>query len=98
MLIRDESFDRWADGGPFEAKSLLVETANCGKLLSISEFGDVDSRFHDRDCFVIDLGRDGDTPEAQKKAQEGRDPRNEGRIEDGDPPKVTKPGTDKTDD
>lgn len=30
---------------------------------------------------------------SQEKAQEGRDLRNEGRIEDGEPPKVTKPGT-----
>lgn len=35
----------------------------------------------------------GNSAEAQKKAQEGRDLRNEGRIEDGKAPKVTKPGT-----
>jgi hypothetical protein len=35
----------------------------------------------------------GDSPESQKKAQEGRDLRNEGRIEDGKPPKTTTPGT-----
>lgn len=35
----------------------------------------------------------GDSPEAQRKAQEGRDLRNEGRIEDGKAPKTTKPGT-----
>lgn len=29
----------------------------------------------------------------QKMAQEGRDLRNEGRIEDGKAPKLTKPGT-----
>ena len=33
------------------------------------------------------------TPEGQKKAQEGRDLRNEGRIEDGKAPKTAKPGT-----
>ena len=33
------------------------------------------------------------TPEGQRKAQEGRDLRNEGRIEDGKPPKTDKPGT-----
>lgn len=33
------------------------------------------------------------TPEAQKKAAEGRALRNEGRMEDGKPPKTTKPGT-----
>ena len=32
-------------------------------------------------------------PESQKKAQEGRDLRNEGRVEDGKEPKTTKPGT-----
>jgi hypothetical protein len=36
----------------------------------------------------------GDSPESQRKAQEGRDLRNEGRIEDGKPPKTGKPGTD----
>lgn len=35
----------------------------------------------------------GDSPEAKKKAQEGRDLRNEGRVEDGKPPKTTEPGT-----
>lgn len=35
----------------------------------------------------------GDSVESQKKAQEGRDLRNEGRIEDGKMPKTTKPGT-----
>lgn len=35
----------------------------------------------------------GKSTENQKKAQEGRDLRNEGRIEDGKTPKSTKPGT-----
>ena len=35
----------------------------------------------------------GKSPESQKKAQEGRDLRNEGRMEDGTPPKTDKPGT-----
>jgi hypothetical protein len=35
----------------------------------------------------------GKSPESQKKAQEGRDLRNEGRIEDGKAPKTSKPGT-----
>jgi hypothetical protein len=35
----------------------------------------------------------GDSPEAKQKAQEGRNLRNEGRIEDGKPPKTNKPGT-----
>lgn len=35
----------------------------------------------------------GKSAESQKKAQEGRDLRNEGRIEDGKEPKTTKPGT-----
>jgi hypothetical protein len=33
------------------------------------------------------------SPDSQKKAQEGRDLRNEGRVEDGKAPKTTKPGT-----
>jgi hypothetical protein len=36
----------------------------------------------------------GKSPASQKKAQEGRNLRNEGRIEDGKEPKTTKPGTD----
>jgi hypothetical protein len=35
----------------------------------------------------------GKSAESQKKAQEGRDLRNEGRVEDGKQPKTTKPGT-----
>ena len=35
----------------------------------------------------------GKTPEDKKKAQEGRDLRNEGRIEQGKAPKTSKPGT-----
>ncbi len=36
----------------------------------------------------------GQTAESKRKAQEGRDLRNEGRMEDGKLPKTTKPGTD----
>ena len=36
----------------------------------------------------------GKTPESKQKAQEGRNLRNEGRVEDGKSPKTTKPGTD----
>lgn len=36
-----------------------------------------------------------DSPESKEKAQEGRDLRNEGRIEDGKPPKTGEPGTEK---
>ena len=35
----------------------------------------------------------GDSPEAKRKAQEGRDLRNEGRAEDGKMPKTTEVGT-----
>ncbi|KTE14063.1 hypothetical protein ATE71_09295 [Sphingopyxis sp. H115] len=35
----------------------------------------------------------GKSAESQRKAQEGRDLRNEGRIEDGKAPKTSKPGT-----
>jgi hypothetical protein len=35
----------------------------------------------------------GKTAESQQKAQEGRDLRNEGRIEDGKAPKTGAPGT-----
>jgi hypothetical protein len=35
----------------------------------------------------------GKSPESQMKAQEGRNLRNEGRMEDGKAPKTTKPGT-----
>lgn len=36
----------------------------------------------------------GDSAESKRKAQEGRDLRNEGRIEDGKAPKTSTPGTD----
>jgi hypothetical protein len=35
----------------------------------------------------------GKSPESQQKAQEGRELRNEGRVEDGKAPKTTTPGT-----
>ena len=37
----------------------------------------------------------GKSPASQKKAQEGRNLRNEGRIEDGKAPKTSKPGTER---
>jgi len=40
-----------------------------------------------------ELYEHGKSPESQEKAQEGRDLRNEGRIEDGKAPKTTEPGT-----
>jgi hypothetical protein len=40
-----------------------------------------------------EMNEHGKSPESQKKAQEGRDLRNEGRVEDGKAPKTTKPGT-----
>jgi len=40
-----------------------------------------------------ELYEHGKSPEAKKKAQEGRALRNEGRIEDDKGPKLTPPGT-----
>lgn len=40
-----------------------------------------------------ELFEHGDSPEAKRRAQEGRDLRNEGRVEDGKAPKTTEPGT-----
>jgi hypothetical protein len=40
-----------------------------------------------------ELNEHGKSPESKQKAQEGRDLRNEGRVEDGKAPKTTKPGT-----
>lgn len=40
-----------------------------------------------------ELNEKGGSPEAKRRAQEGRDLRNEGRIEDGKPPKTGTPGT-----
>lgn len=40
-----------------------------------------------------ELNEHGKFPVAQKKAQERRDLRNEGRIEDGKPPKTSQPGS-----
>ncbi len=40
-----------------------------------------------------ELYEHGDSAESKRKAQEGRDLRNEGRLEDGKAPKTTKPGT-----
>ena len=40
-----------------------------------------------------EMNEHGKSAESQAKAQEGRDLRNEGRAEDGKPPKTTTPGT-----
>ena len=40
-----------------------------------------------------EMNEHGKSPDSQRKAQEGRDLRNEGRVEDGKAPKTTKPGT-----
>jgi len=42
-----------------------------------------------------EMNEHGKSPESESetKAQEGRDLRNEGRVEDGKAPKTTKPGT-----
>jgi uncharacterized protein YjbJ (UPF0337 family) len=40
-----------------------------------------------------EMNEHGTSPDSQRKAQEGRDLRNEGRVEDGKPPKTTKPGS-----
>lgn len=37
----------------------------------------------------------GKSPESKQKAQEGRNLRNEGRMEDGKAPKTSKPGSEK---
>ncbi|SMD02799.1 hypothetical protein [Novosphingobium sp. B1] len=40
-----------------------------------------------------ELNEHGKSPEAKERAQEGRNLRNEGRVEDGKAPKTTEPGT-----
>ena len=40
-----------------------------------------------------EMNEHGKTPESQRKAAEGRELRNEGRMEDGKAPKTTAPGT-----
>jgi len=40
-----------------------------------------------------EMNEHGKSPESKAKAQEGRDLRNEGRVEDGKAPKTTKLGT-----
>ncbi len=39
-----------------------------------------------------ELNEHGKSPESQRKAQEGRDLRNEGRVEDGKAPLTREPG------
>ena len=40
-----------------------------------------------------EMNEHGKAAESKRKAQEGRDLRNEGRMEDGKPPKTTPPGS-----
>jgi len=42
-----------------------------------------------------EMNEHGKSAKSQQKAQEGRELRNEGRIEDGKAPKTGKPGTDR---
>jgi len=44
-----------------------------------------------------ELHEHGKSAKAQRKAEEGRELRNEGRIEDGKTPKMDKPGTHQND-
>lgn len=54
----------------------------------------VEGRVKEAACFVKEeLNALGKSPESQKKAQQGRDLRNEGRVADGKEPKTAKPGT-----
>jgi hypothetical protein len=54
----------------------------------------VDGKIKEAAGFVKEeINEHGKSPESQKKAQEGRDLRNEGRVEDGKAPKTTEPGT-----
>ena len=43
-----------------------------------------------------EMNEHGKSPESQRKAQEGRDLRNQGRIEDGKAPLTSPPGTGNT--
>ncbi|WP_155262776.1 MULTISPECIES: hypothetical protein [Bradyrhizobium] len=45
------------------------------------------------DYIKEELNEHGKSPESQRKAQEGRDLRNQGRVEDGKTPKTTPPGS-----
>ena len=40
-----------------------------------------------------EINEHGKSPEAKQRAEEGRELRNEGRVEDGKSPKTTEPGT-----
>ena len=40
-----------------------------------------------------EMNEHGKTPQSQRKAAEGRELRNEGRVEDGKAPKTTRPGS-----
>lgn len=54
----------------------------------------VDGKIKEAAGFVKEeLNEHGKSPEAKERAQEGRDLRNEGRVEDGKAPKTTEPGT-----
>ena len=57
-------------------------------------FDDIKGKAKEAAGFVKEeLNEHGKSPEAKERAQEGRDLRNEGRIEDGKAPKTTEPGT-----
>jgi predicted RNA-binding protein YlxR (DUF448 family) len=73
-----------------ERSALTRIVASPGKEIAMS----VEGKAKEAAGYVKEeMNEHGKSPESQKKAQEGRDLRNEGRVEDGKAPKTTKPGT-----
>jgi DNA end-binding protein Ku len=80
-----------APGRNFSARyQFPFDTIYVGKEHTMSVKGQI----KEATGFVKDQANDhGKSAESQKKAHEGRDLRNESQVEDGKPPKTTKPGT-----
>jgi hypothetical protein len=65
-----------------------------GTILTEESFMTVKGKVEEAAGFVKEEAFEhGKSASSQEKAQEGRDLRNEGRVEDGKDPKTTKPGT-----
>jgi hypothetical protein len=85
--IRRLAEDRFCDGSKLPQLSFLWLTA---QEMNMS----VEGKIKEGAGFVKEeLNEHGKDAESKKKAQQGRDLRNEGRVEDGKAPKTTPPGS-----
>jgi len=84
---------RTISGSFQEPARFFNATGRCGATVKESDMS-IEGKAKEAAGFVKEEAYEhGKSPESKEKAQEGRDLRNEGRIEDGKPPKTGEPGS-----